>query len=110
MGQDDAIDPDKKMDAVQRNSIDSRSASFDEEAETAATTTTQLEASTTMSQHSQFSEEQREKEDAETRAQKDRKLLSLLRSKEERAVREHWECALDCADMAARGIGEQGYR
>ena len=97
------------MDAVQPNSIDSRLASFDEEAGTATTTTTQLEASTTTSEPSQLSQEQRQKVNVETRGEKDRKLLSLLRGKEERAVREHWEYALDRADMAARGIGEQGH-
>jgi hypothetical protein len=50
-------------------------------------------------------EEQEEQQEELRRARKDRKLLSLLRSKEERAVRRHWEHALDRADITARGIG-----
>ena len=97
------------IDAVQPNSTGSRRVSFEEEAEAAITTRAQPEATTIVSESGQLSQEQRQKVNVETRGEKDRKLLSLLRGKEERAVREHWEYALDRADMAARGIGEQGH-
>ena len=98
------------METVQPNSIEFGPERFDKEAGTVTATTTQLQASTITSEPSQQSQQQNQKQEAETRAQKDRKLLSLLRSKEERAVREHWEWALDRADITARGIGEPGYR
>lgn len=81
----------EENDAMHPDQMSSPLSSFDAEAEIATNTTTMLDAET-------------------LRAQKDRKLLSLLRSKEERAVRKHWEWALERADVTTRGIGEQKFR